>query len=82
MNLDDVDQEQVAQLAREMEQSGDVVLMLSPGESLAVVGHLQLALRHPDTDGYSAMQVRAIVGRIAEHFGPKFNELVKAGWSS
>jgi hypothetical protein len=59
-----------------------VSIELLPSEAMAVVGLVQLALRHPEVSGNTAAIGRGFVRSVAEPFGPAVATVVESGWRS
>lgn len=76
----DLDADLVLDLALEMRDAAPANLSLLPSEALAVVGAIQLALRHPDVPGNTAAIAIGFVAEIAQAYGPVFRRVVDEGW--
>jgi hypothetical protein len=58
-------------------------LEMDPAVALALLGHLQLALRHPAVGGATTEIVRGIAKVLEDHLsqgGPELKALAQAGW--
>ena len=55
---------------------------LDPLAAVAVIGHLQFALRHVDREGAAAVMVRRFVDDLAAAFAeyPAVTEVIRRGW--
>lgn len=56
--------------------------VLDPLAAVAVIGHLQFALRHVDRAGAAAVMVRMFVDKLAGAFAkyPAVTEVIRRGW--
>lgn len=55
----------------------------TPGRLFILLGHLQLALRHPENNGASAAIAREMANNLANmicHYIPEARPLIEQGW--
>lgn len=56
----------------------------TPARAFMLIGHLQLALRHPNNTGASAAFARQFADNLANaicHYIPEARELIEQGWN-
>jgi len=61
-----------------MTENTPVPLVLSPSAAMAVLGHLQLALRHPSNTGHAAEIVREVCGDLIAQIAPDADSPARA----
>lgn len=74
------DPERLARLADELQKAAPANLVLQPTTSMALIGALQLALRHPEFPPSSEAIVHEVVETLAHAIGPEAEQLVAEGW--
>jgi hypothetical protein len=67
-------------VVREMQEPGQIDLSLDRLTALTVIGHIQLALRHPANRGASSVIAREFITRLAERLPPAMRESVAMGF--
>lgn len=73
-------------LLKALEQyDGDrISLAIDPRQLFMIISHLQLALRHPDNTGESAIAVRAMTERLIDILAqvvPETRPILEMGWN-
>ena len=63
------------------DRSGLLVVGLTPGEAFAIIGQLQLAIRHPDNAGRTAEIATEFVTKLAKGLPESAQQIIAAGWN-
>ena len=73
------------EIIRKIGTSTEIVeIATTPARLFILIGHMQLALRHPDNTGASADFAREMTNNLANmlcHYVPEAQELIEQGWN-